>query len=78
MPSISAPAKILVTGGSGLIGAWVVKDLLARGFSVLAAYVHDTMVALLYLTLISVFVPPKAEKHFKKHTPIIPPSSRSL
>ncbi|KAF8324554.1 uncharacterized protein EI90DRAFT_3129739 [Cantharellus anzutake] len=36
MPAISAPAKILVTGASGYVGAWVVKVLVDRGYSVLA------------------------------------------
>jgi len=37
MPAIHAPATVLVTGGTGYIGAWIVRDLLERGFSVLAA-----------------------------------------
>ena len=34
MPSVSAPAKVLVTGANGFIGAWVAQDLLKRGYSV--------------------------------------------
>lgn len=37
MPTISAPAKVLVTGANGFIGAWVVKDLLDHGYSARAA-----------------------------------------
>lgn len=39
MPYVPAPAKVLVTGSSGLIGAWIVKVLLDRGYSVHATYV---------------------------------------
>lgn len=34
MPAVSAPAKVLVTGASGFLGAHVVKALLDRGFAV--------------------------------------------
>jgi nucleoside-diphosphate-sugar epimerase len=34
MPSVKAPAKVLVTGASGFIAAWVVKDLLDQGYAV--------------------------------------------
>ena len=34
MPTISAPANILVTGANGYIAAWVVRDLLEDGYSV--------------------------------------------
>ncbi|KAH7325288.1 D-lactaldehyde dehydrogenase [Rhizoctonia solani] len=34
MPSITAPAKILITGVNGYVGAHVAKDLLERGFTV--------------------------------------------
>lgn len=38
MPFVPAPAKVLVTGSSGLIGAWIVKVLVERGYSVHATY----------------------------------------
>ncbi|KAF9517347.1 hypothetical protein BS47DRAFT_1339573 [Hydnum rufescens UP504] len=31
--------KLLITGGSGYIGAWIVKSAVDRGYSVVAAYV---------------------------------------
>jgi hypothetical protein len=31
--------KLLITGGSGYIGAWIVKRAVDRGYSVVAAYV---------------------------------------
>lgn len=34
MPTVSAPAKVLVTGASGFIAVWVVKTLLDQGYSV--------------------------------------------
>ena len=34
MPIVLAPAKVLVTGASGFIAAWVIKDLLDEGYSV--------------------------------------------
>jgi nucleoside-diphosphate-sugar epimerase len=34
MPSVSAPAKVLVTGASGFVAAWVIKDLLDQGYAV--------------------------------------------
>ncbi|CDO75217.1 hypothetical protein BN946_scf184808.g3 [Trametes cinnabarina] len=34
MPTISAPATVLVTGANGFIGLWTVLDLLARGYTV--------------------------------------------
>ena len=34
MPTISAPANILVTGANGYLGLWIVRVLLDRGFSV--------------------------------------------
>ena len=33
MPAISS-GKVLVTGANGFIAAWIIKDLLSRGFSV--------------------------------------------
>ena len=36
MPIVLAPAKVLVTGASGFIAAWVIKDLLDEGYSVRA------------------------------------------
>ncbi|KAG8927530.1 methylglyoxal reductase (NADPH-dependent) gre2 [Tulasnella sp. 408] len=35
MPAVLPPAKVLVTGASGFIGAWVAKVLLERGFTVI-------------------------------------------
>ncbi|KAG8921844.1 methylglyoxal reductase (NADPH-dependent) gre2 [Tulasnella sp. 408] len=35
MPAVLPPAKVLVTGASGFIGAWVAKALLERGFTVI-------------------------------------------
>ena len=37
MPSVLAPAKALVTGGNGFVGAWVTWTLLEQGYSVLGA-----------------------------------------
>jgi uncharacterized protein YbjT (DUF2867 family) len=34
MPSVSAPATVLVTGASGFVAVWIVRDLLERGFNV--------------------------------------------
>jgi len=34
MPAVSAPCKALVTGANGYIGAWVVRQLLEKGYSV--------------------------------------------
>ncbi|CDO72580.1 hypothetical protein BN946_scf184983.g63 [Trametes cinnabarina] len=34
MPSIAAPAAVLVTGANGFIGQWVVLELLSRGYTV--------------------------------------------
>jgi nucleoside-diphosphate-sugar epimerase len=34
MPAIAPQSKVLVTGASGYIAAWVVKTLLERGFRV--------------------------------------------
>lgn len=34
MPSVSAPAKVLVTGASGFLGAHVAKALIDRGYYV--------------------------------------------
>ncbi|KAI0260559.1 NAD-P-binding protein [Gloeopeniophorella convolvens] len=34
MPAVSAPAKVLVTGASGFLAAWVVKALLEAGYAV--------------------------------------------
>ena len=34
MPAIEPPAKVLVTGASGFIAAWIVRALLEGGFSV--------------------------------------------
>ncbi|KAJ3534904.1 hypothetical protein NMY22_g6721 [Coprinellus aureogranulatus] len=36
MPSIPPGSKVLVTGGNGYVGAWVIHTLLAQGFSVRA------------------------------------------
>lgn len=41
MPAVTS-GTILVTGGTGYIGAWIVKFLVAHGFHVLAAYVLYT------------------------------------
>lgn len=34
MPAVLPPAKVLVSGANGFIAVWVVKQLLARGYSV--------------------------------------------
>lgn len=34
MPSITPPAKVLVTGASGYIALWVVRQLLRAGYNV--------------------------------------------
>lgn len=34
MPTVKAPAKILVTGANGYIAVWTVKDFLDGGYSV--------------------------------------------
>lgn len=34
MPAVSSSTKILVTGGSGFLGTWIIKYLLEQGFSV--------------------------------------------
>jgi nucleoside-diphosphate-sugar epimerase len=34
MPTVSPPAKVLVSGASGFIAVWVISTLLERGFSV--------------------------------------------
>lgn len=36
MPPLNPPSKVLVTGGNGFIGAWVIHALLAEGYSVRA------------------------------------------
>ncbi|TEB29202.1 NAD(P)-binding protein [Coprinellus micaceus] len=36
MPPLQPPSKVLVTGGNGFIGAWVIHALLAEGYSVRA------------------------------------------
>ena len=34
MPSISAPAQVLVTGANGFIAVWIIKELLEKGYTV--------------------------------------------
>ncbi|KAG8937756.1 methylglyoxal reductase (NADPH-dependent) gre2 [Tulasnella sp. 408] len=41
MPAVLPPAKVLVTGASGFIGAWVAKALLERGFTVIGTVRSD-------------------------------------
>ncbi|KAJ3519349.1 hypothetical protein NMY22_g13245 [Coprinellus aureogranulatus] len=47
MPSIPPSSNVLVTGGTGYIGSWVVKILLDRGFSVRAVVRSEAKAALL-------------------------------
>ncbi|KIM31833.1 hypothetical protein M408DRAFT_239176 [Serendipita vermifera MAFF 305830] len=37
MPAVNTGSKVLLTGGTGFLGAWVLKNLLEEGFSVRAA-----------------------------------------
>ncbi|KAG8915735.1 methylglyoxal reductase (NADPH-dependent) gre2 [Tulasnella sp. 408] len=41
MPAVLPPAKVLVTGASGFVGAWVAKVLLDRGFTVIGTVRSD-------------------------------------
>lgn len=41
MSAIKAPAKVLVTGASGFIAVWVVKELLEHGFTVVGTVRSD-------------------------------------
>jgi nucleoside-diphosphate-sugar epimerase len=34
MPSVQAPAKVLVSGTNGYVAIWVVQNLLSKGYSV--------------------------------------------
>lgn len=34
MPAVQSPAKVLVSGATGYIAAWVVQNLLERGYAV--------------------------------------------
>lgn len=34
MPAVNSPGKVLVTGSGGFLAAWIVRDLLARGYHV--------------------------------------------
>ena len=34
MPAVSAPAKVLVSGVNGYVGAWVAQAFLSEGYSV--------------------------------------------
>ena len=34
MPSVDAPAKVVVTGANGYLGAWVARSFLERGYDV--------------------------------------------
>jgi uncharacterized protein YbjT (DUF2867 family) len=34
MPSVTPPAKVLVSGASGYIAIWVIRSLLEHGYSV--------------------------------------------
>lgn len=34
MPAVNAPAKVMVTGASGFVAAWVIKNLLDEGYVV--------------------------------------------
>lgn len=47
MPAIPPTSTILVTGGTGYVGAWVVKTLLDRGFAVRAVVRSDAKATLL-------------------------------
>lgn len=53
MPAIPSSSKVLVTGGTGYIGAWVVKTLLERGFTVRAVVRSERKAALLQEALSS-------------------------
>ncbi|KAG9015707.1 methylglyoxal reductase (NADPH-dependent) gre2 [Tulasnella sp. 427] len=42
MPTVAAPAKVLVTGASGYIAVWVCKTLLEKGYSVVGTVRSDS------------------------------------
>lgn len=42
MPAVTPPAKVLVTGASGFIAAWVVKTLLEKGYIVVGTVRSDS------------------------------------
>ena len=47
MPPLAPSSKVLVTGGTGYIGAWVIKSLLDRGHSVRAVVRSEAKATLL-------------------------------
>lgn len=44
MPTVSPPARVLVTGASGFIASWIIKELLNEGYTV-RGIVRSTMKA---------------------------------
>lgn len=41
MPAVTTSSKVLLTGGTGFLGTWILKELLERGFTVRAAVRSD-------------------------------------
>ncbi|KAI0368225.1 D-lactaldehyde dehydrogenase [Pilatotrama ljubarskyi] len=66
MPTISPPAKVLVTGANGFIGLWVVHELLARGYTVHGAVRSEGKAQALAEHIARKF--PEAKERFKSFT----------